>query len=184
MPSRKNSRTAIMAIDPGPKQSAWVLYDDGRVLACDIVPNADVLRELDLDPEIATVVCEWIESFGMAVGKDVFHTCRWVGRFEQMATASDMDFHRIGRRDIKLHLCNSARAKDANVRQALIDKFPATGGGKTPQVGTKAKPGPLYGVKSHIWSALAVAVTWREQYEQKMDEACAGMLAEQRTEAT
>jgi hypothetical protein len=42
------------------------------------------------------------------------------------------------------------RAKDANIRQALIDKI-------GPQ-GTKAQPGPTYGIKSHSWAALAVAV--------------------------
>jgi hypothetical protein len=27
------------------------------------------------------------------------------------------------------------------------------------------KPGPLYGVSKHIWSALAVAVAWAEQQD-------------------
>jgi hypothetical protein len=42
------------------------------------------------------------------------------------------------------------RAKDPNVRQALLDKIGP--------VGTKKNPGPLYGVSGHGWSALAVAV--------------------------
>jgi hypothetical protein len=41
------------------------------------------------------------------------------------------------------------RAKDANIRQALIDKLGA--------VGTKKAPGPLYGISGHLWAALAVA---------------------------
>jgi len=61
-----------------------------------------------------------------------------------------------------MHLCKNNRAKDANIRQALLDRFPATGGGKAPQIGTKKQPGPLYGVTSHLWSALAVAVTWAD----------------------
>jgi hypothetical protein len=63
----------------------------------------------------------------------------------------------VFRRDVKLHLCGSARAKDPNIRQALLDRFGP--------VGTKKAPGPLYGVKSHIWSALAVAVTASETKE-------------------
>jgi hypothetical protein len=51
---------------------------------------------------------------------------------------------------VKLHLCNSPRAKDGNVRQALIDRV-------GPQ-GTKKGQGPTYGIKSHEWAALAVAV--------------------------
>jgi hypothetical protein len=56
----------------------------------------------------------------------------------------------VYRRDVKLHLCHSPRAKDANVRQALIDRL-------GPQ-GTKKNPGPTYGMKSHLWAALAVGV--------------------------
>ena len=49
--------------------------------------------------------------------------------------------------------------------QALLDLFPRTGGGATPQIGTKGKPGPLYGVSSHAWAALGVAVTASHQME-------------------
>ena len=58
-----------------------------------------------------------------------------------------------------MHLCKNNRAKDGNVRQAILDRYPATGGGKNPQVGTKKAPGPLYGVSGHAWQALAVAIT-------------------------
>jgi hypothetical protein len=63
------------------------------------------------------------------------------------------------RRDVKVLLCNSSKAKDSNVRQALLDLFPRSGGGATPQIGTKSQPGPLYGVSTHAWPALGVAVT-------------------------
>lgn len=150
----------IFAIDPGPEQSAYVRYKDRRVIECDIVPNDELERRLESVRD-DVFACEWIESFGMAVGKSVFETCYAVGRFSLVG-----ELVRVGRRAVKLHLCNSARAKDANVRQALIDRFPATGGGKTPQIGTKKQPGPLFGVKSHIWSALAVAVTVAAEKEQ------------------
>jgi hypothetical protein len=67
-----------------------------------------------------------------------------------MASVSGGNVTRVFRKDVKLHLCNSPRAKDANVRQALLDRL-------GPQ-GTKKAPGPTYGVKSHEWAALAVAV--------------------------
>ena len=50
----------------------------------------------------------------------------------------------------KMHLCNSPRAKDANVSQALKDKLG--------EVGTAKAPGPLYGIAKHAWAALAVGV--------------------------
>ena len=40
----------------------------------------------------------------------------------------------------------------------MIDHFAPTGGGDT-SGRHKDKPGPLYGVSSHAWSALAVAMT-------------------------
>lgn len=113
------------------------------------------------DTELAV---EGIASMGMSVGQSVFDTCIWVGRIWQMwRYEAHKDPHIVLRRDVKLHVCGNPRAKDGNIRQALLDMWPATGGGKLPQVGTKAKPGPLYGVSSHAWSALAVAVTARDR---------------------
>jgi hypothetical protein len=101
---------------------------------------------------------EMIASYGMPVGREVFETCIWIGRMKQVWHRPD-DVMLVYRKDVKLHLCAHPRAKDSNVRQALIDLFPATGGGKTPQIGTSKQPGPLYGVSSHAWPALGVAVT-------------------------
>ena len=114
----------------------------------------------------------------MAVGAEVFETCVWTGRFIQCWTDSPFSYRigaerpvrRVFRRDVKMHLCGSARAKDANVRQALIDRY---GPGKEAAIGRKATPGPLYGVTTHVWAALAVAVTAadRERAEATREEA-------------
>ena len=61
---------------------------------------------------------------------------------------------------MKLTLCGDARAKDPNIRAALIDRW---GGSKAAAVGTKKSPGPLYGFKSDMWAALAVAETFIER---------------------
>ncbi len=45
--------------------------------------------------------------------------------------------------------------RDSLVRQRLIEIH---GGDRASAVGTKKQPGPLYGVSSHAWQALAVAV--------------------------
>jgi hypothetical protein len=68
---------------------------------------------------------------------------------------------RIYRADVKLHLCNSHRAKDKNVRQALIDLYGPT---KEAAIGRKASPGPLYGLAGDGWAALGVAVTAAAKY--------------------
>jgi len=155
----------ILAIDPGPEKSAWLIYDGESIRQCGIDHNHWVSRTFSkvYSWQEFVPVIEDIECFGMPVGRDVFHTVRWTGRFAESFGGAEY----IGRREVKLHLCNSARAKDANVRQALIDCFPRTGGGKTPSVGTKSQPGPLYGVKSHLWSALAIAVTWCDRHRRR-----------------
>jgi len=124
-----------------------------------VMSNASLLDSLDKMPDNgATLAIEMIASYGMAVGREVFETCVWIGRFQQAWHTPD-GVKLVYRRDVKMQLCGSPKAKDANIRQALLDMFPATGGGKTPQIGTKAQPGPLYGITSHAWAALAVAVT-------------------------
>ena len=155
----------VLAIDPGTTESGWCLLDGGIVVMSGVMANADVVAMLAVGSKGPyTLAIEMIASYGMAVGREVFETCIWIGRFIQAWHSPD-DVHLVYRRDVKLHLCGTNQAKDANVRQAVLDLFPRTGGGKTPQVGTKKQPGPLYGVTSHAWSALAVALTARHQLE-------------------
>ena len=142
----------LLAIDPGTTHSGWVFFADGKPLDCGVAENHEVFNLLRYHAR-GTVAIEMIASYGMAVGKEVFETCVWIGRFTQAAGADRVRL--IYRKDVKLHLCASPRAKDANIRQALIDRY----GGKADAIGTVKKPGPLYGVKSHAWAALAVAVT-------------------------
>jgi hypothetical protein len=98
---------------------------------------------------------EMIASYGMAVGAEVFETCVWIGRLVA-AWAGPHTF--VHRREVKLHLCGDSRAKDANIRQALIDRY---GPGKERAIGKVKAPGPLYGVTADQWSA--VAVTWSDR---------------------
>jgi hypothetical protein len=150
----------ILAIDPGTTQSGWCEYDSDsrRVLDSGVFPNHEMLRNLEKPSRADELSIEMIASYGMAVGREVFETCVWIGRFQQAWRDPDA-VRLVYRRDVKLHLCGTTKAKDPNVRQAIIDLFPATGGGMTPQIGTKGQPGPLYGVSSHAWPALGVAIT-------------------------
>jgi hypothetical protein len=142
----------ITAIDPGTEQSAVVRWNGSLVKMAEILPNADVLVYLDnISWSAGPLVIEWIESFGMPVGREVFETCRWVGRFHQQYPGQT---HYVTRKEVKLNLCGSTKAKDANIRQALIDRFGLPG--------TKRQPGATYGLKKDLWSAFAVAVTWMD----------------------
>jgi len=136
----------ILSLDPGTTHTAFVQFDQQKIVDHGHLPNAEI-RQILIGREYDRVACEMIASYGMAVGASTFETCVWIGRFIEVAR---VDVELIFRKDIKLFLCGTMRAKDANIRQALIDKV-------GPQ-GTKAQPGPTYGIKSHSWAALAVAV--------------------------
>lgn len=153
----------ILAIDPGTTQSAWlVLPDSGEAIEFGISPNRELLdrlRQSEFTSRFERVVIEDITSYGMPVGREVFHTVRWTGRFQEAIEFDGwtrVEF--IGRKEIVTHLCGSARAKDPNVRMALLDRF----GGKSQAVGLKAHKGPLYGISRDVWSALAIALTARD----------------------
>lgn len=142
----------ILGIDPGQDKSAYLLWDKNnkKILAMEIVDN-----EYMISPIISTMqydICgiETVVSYGMPVGKSTFDTCMWVGEFRRRLKDLNKEYHLIERPSVKLHLCNSRRAKDVNINQALRDRFG--------EKGTKKNPGILYGVKTHIWSALAVSV--------------------------
>lgn len=157
----------LLAIDPGNEHSGIVLYDTANRCPLEFGKpvNDTVLGLLDTW-HIDELAIEMVASYGMAVGASVFETCVWAGRFIErwrVDIASRREVSpmpsTIYRREVKLHLCNSARAKDANVRQALIDRY----GGKEKAIGKKATPGPLYGMSGDCWAALGVAVTVAER---------------------
>jgi hypothetical protein len=145
----------IIGIDPGTERSAMVAWDGASIRQAVIAPNLDIVDSLRAtvfsEPDIILAI-EWIESFGMAVGKSVFITCRWCGRFEQ-AWPGKVEY--VTRKQIKSHICRSTRANDSNIRQALIDRFG--------EPGKKSAPGLTYGLSKDLWSAFAVSLTCFEQ---------------------
>jgi hypothetical protein len=159
----------LLAIDPGNALSAYVLYDveEARPVLWEKMPNEDmrcVVGRYRDDLRVEVLAIEMVASYGMPVGREVFDTCVWIGRFaERWGTEGDVRM--VYRSDVKLHLTNSRRSKDPNVRQALLDKF---GPGKELAVGKKASPGPLYGLTGDCWSALGVAVTAAETADVKV----------------
>ena len=156
----------LLAIDPGNEESAAVIYDTtgGEVLEFHKMPNGEMLGWLWAAHAVGCelLAVEMIASYGMPVGAEVFDTCVWIGRFlDRWDSRCHARWVRIFRKNVKLHLCGTTRAKDPNVRQALIDRY----GGKEKAIGKKATPGPLYGISGDCWAALAVAVTVAEGNE-------------------
>ena len=143
----------ILAIDPGPIESAWVLWN-GEVIGSHGKQSNTEIASWISSAQIATadrLAIEMIASYGMPVGAEVFETCVWIGRFMQ-SFGDTRRVDRLTRNEVKNHLCHSSRAKDSNIRQAIIDRLGP--------VGTKKAPGPCYGLAGDEWAALAVALTW------------------------
>lgn len=144
----------IVAIDPGTHESAFVVWDGHQIIEAEIYLNEAMEQRLQYRWPVP-VYCEMIASYGMPVGKEVFETCLWIGEFRLQLRQQKEPFTLVYRRDVKLHHCGSARAKDGNVIQALKDKYGAKG--------TKANPGTTYKLKSHLWQAFAIATMVTEQ---------------------
>lgn len=160
----------ILAIDPGPIESAYVFWDGTRLNGFRKTENALVLDEISLCGKFSVsrtpdvLVIEQIKSYGMSVGESVFETVFWSGRFAaacEYNKFTHMDWDRMPRMDVKMHLCHSPKAKDSNIMQALIDRFaPNT---RNKGKGVKAAPGFFYGFHSDVWAAFALAVTFFDQ---------------------
>lgn len=155
----------IIAIDPGEKKSAFVVWDGSLVSAKAIRPNEELLLDLALYPHDTDLMLamEQIRSMGMPVGQTVFDTVFWSGRFCQVWQARQADpnkeaFIQIPRMAVKMHLCHSSRAKDSNIIRAIKDRFG--------EIGTVKQPNLIYGedgtkegkMKADLWQAMALAV--------------------------
>lgn len=159
----------IMAIDPGNIQSAYCIMDGYKPVEFGKVDNKALLRKIHAidigmsDPP-GRLVIEMVASYGMPVGKEVFDTCVWVGRFWEAFDSGYVSL--IYRMEEKQMLCHDSRAKDANIRQALIDRFAEHDlkNGK----GTKNNPDWFYGFAADVWAAYAVGVTWLDKEQERI----------------
>jgi hypothetical protein len=146
----------ILAIDPGPDSSGVVLLYGGRIAwANAAMDNFELLWRLRHDPDVQ-VACEVMQaSYAPTIGADVIETILWTGEFRHVCRSRPTPMLAISRQQVKAAVCNgNTRATDAGVRQALIDRLGPPG--------TKRAPGPTYGVTSHAWAALAVALVAAE----------------------
>lgn len=148
----------IVAIDPGNEESAYCLIDSETYKPIEFgkISNEQMLMKI-IELDYSNLILEMVASYGMPVGASIFETCVWIGRFIQARKCPDYEY--IYRKEEKINLCNSMKAKDSNIRQALIDRFG--------EVGTKKNQGWFYGFKKDIWAAYAVGITWLDKQTKK-----------------
>lgn len=186
-----------LAIDPGTTESAYVVFIDGEPVEFGKVLNEELVRILGSGEGVPCFVLaiEMPACYGMAVGKSTMETCRWVGVFQEAFGLRDscLVYRKARNQDegiesVTMHLCNSTRAKDPNVRKAIIDRYGGEDvaiGGKKCDVckgkgwrgvgrpvcvkcggdGWKQEPGVLHGVSADVWAALGVAITFVETWK-------------------
>lgn len=159
MDVRKN---VVVAVDPGHARSAYAVLVRSRGAAYPTITHSGlesneamltILSNYSFDGHMLAI--EKLQGMGMAVGQEVLDTALWSGRFIQVWHPAP--WCRVPRISVKVHLCGVAKAKDPNVRAAIMDRF----GGASAK-GTKAAPGPLYGVRADVWSAVGVGLTYLE----------------------
>jgi len=158
----------ILGIDPGTRETAYAFIDRGDLRPIEFAKVSNELMVAILQQAVEDypacdmdVAIENVGHYGtgMPAGKDVFDTCRWIGRYEQII--SPRPYALLLRKTIVTNFCGKTTGKDANVSQALADRFAP--GEPNKGKGTKNAPGWFYGFKDDIWSAYAVAVTYADQ---------------------
>ncbi len=147
----------VLAIDPGPTESACVVWDGYKILFAGDLENCDLISRLSygrlFDADFDHLAIELVRGFGIMASDGLFDTCIVTGRFLQAFGESRTTL--IGRKEVAKHICGtSGISHDKFIREALITRFGAPG--------TKNAPGLLYGITSHRWAALALALTWWE----------------------
>lgn len=159
----------LLALDVGTVESGYaimelpgendiVLHEFGKI---DNERLLQVVKEKNYDE----MAYEQFRCYGMAVGESTIESIIWNGRYIQSVLDRGFPVHAVFRQDEKINLCHSMKAKDANIRQALIDRF-AKKDRKNGR-GTKKDPDVFYGVSKDVWSAVAVGVTWCDREKEK-----------------
>lgn len=160
----REDNVTILAIDPGNTHSGFAVIrmPDFKLLDFGKVENDKLMDIIALcSDHVDAAAIEMVASYGMAVGRDVFETCVWIGRFQQaLIFYGQGNINFIYRKDEKLRLCGSLKAKDTNIRQELINRY-AKHDFKSGK-GVKANPDTFYGVAKDAWQAIAVGVTYYE----------------------
>lgn len=163
---------SVLAIDPGSEKSGVVLIEGRTVREHSVVDNESLLEQIlayAVDEVAEYCAIEYTPPYTMTtrdgrayVPEQLLTTTAWIGRFEQCWHLMRAEWPaRIKRRDaLKYVTGKGSRVGDTQVRQCLIERF---GGTKEKAIGLKTSPGPLYGITSHEWAALAVAVTFQSQ---------------------
>lgn len=138
----------ILGIDPGPEMSAAVWWDGAQITHAEYVDNEVLLTHIS---RAVLLAIEYPEGRGLKIPQSVLDTAFWAGRF-----VGEYTVELYYPREVRIHHCGISGSDRGSVNQAILDRY---------EIGTKAAPGPLCGLKGHgpgvighLWDALAVAL--------------------------
>lgn len=119
-----SEKCPIIAIDPGNRQSAYCVIDCNtlRPLEFGKVDNEELRNKLVFANEQGWqwAVIEMVASYGMAVGREVFDTVLWIGRFyEALSIQMAQKPRLLCRIEEKRHICHDSRANDPAIRRRI-----------------------------------------------------------------
>ena len=149
----------ILALDVGTTESGYCLMDEKTYQPYSFgkVANEELLKIVQTE-DYGKMVYEAFASYGMAIGQSTIKSIEWNGRFIQCAINRDIPVFPVFRKEEKINICGSMKAKDTNIRQALIDRFAFFDfkNGK----GTKLNQDFFDGFSKDAWSAFAIGTTY------------------------
>jgi hypothetical protein len=154
----------IVGIDVGSTHSGICVWNTKHqeVEYCnEALPNKNVPyfsenHKLDYTGKNCVFVIEDIKSYGMPVGATTFDTCKAIGRFQERIESYGDSYIMVFKSEIQVHFCNTSKAKDANIKRVLKDRFG--------EKGTKKNQGILYNLKSHSWDAFALCIYYQDKF--------------------
>lgn len=153
----------LLAIDTGTVKSAYVVVDTNtyKIEESGKIDNGKMLDMVRFGYYDACVI-EMFSSYGMRVGKEVFESVVMVGMCMEASHTRAIESDRIPRNRVKQYVCQKGgNVKDADVIQALKDRFGCKG--------TKKEPGFFFGTTADIWQAFALATAWIDMKKDGVD---------------
>ena len=150
-----------MGIDPGTRESAYVIWNGQEITDMGKVSNKFMLSVIEDHAPDPSIHCgmEMVKSFGpdMPVGDSIFLTVFWLGRFfERWQAHGGPKPTMIYRQEVKKHFKLGRKISDTLLRHRIIRMFDG-------DPDKKIIPAELKGVSGDCWSALGIAITLLDQ---------------------
>lgn len=151
----------ILAVDPGPEKSAFVLWDTSEQIIelTGHINTQELIFDLpQLVKDADLVAIEMVQSYGQGVGRTIFLTCLFVGQ---------MIYRLHGHKTVKMYGRPTIKGQiggrnDAEVRASLRMRFCSCGSKGACRKGCK-----LHKINNDQRAALALAVALEENPQLK-----------------